>query len=169
VRESRREPAWKFGLLLQGASMLVLLASSRTRYTPLLGVGPLLETTVAVTAVFLAAGSAWVIWEAQRVLGRQFAYQARLIEGHRLITHGPYGWVRNPQYAALFVLGVATAVTWSRWTALPAFLALYAAGTAIRVRCEEKLLREAFGEEFEAYRCRVPALFPRLPRRLSGP
>jgi protein-S-isoprenylcysteine O-methyltransferase Ste14 len=34
-------------------------------------------------------------------------------------------------------------------------------GTAIRIRSEEKLLREAFGEDFEAYQRYVPAVIPR--------
>jgi protein-S-isoprenylcysteine O-methyltransferase Ste14 len=35
-------------------------------------------------------------------------------------------------------------------------------GTIIRVRSEEKLLREAFGEQFENYARKVPALVPGL-------
>jgi protein-S-isoprenylcysteine O-methyltransferase Ste14 len=38
---------------------------------------------------------------------------------------------------------------------------LFAAGTWIRVRAEERLLAGAFGEDFEAYRNHVPAVIPR--------
>jgi protein-S-isoprenylcysteine O-methyltransferase Ste14 len=37
---------------------------------------------------------------------------------------------------------------------------LFVVGTLIRVRVEERLLREAFGSEFEAYARNVPALIP---------
>lgn len=165
VREARREPGWKSGLLLQAGGVGLIVILRRPVGSPWLGLGPLLETVAALVAVVLAAGSAWIIWRAERVLGRQFAYQARLIEGHRLITEGPYRWVRHPMYAVVFILAVATAITWSRWTALPPFVVLYAVGTAVRVRCEDKLLQAAFGAEFEAYRRRVPALIPRLSRQ----
>ena len=41
-------------------------------------------------------------------------------------------------------------------------LVLYFAGTLMRVRAEEELMRSAFGDEWEAYRRRVPALIPWL-------
>ena len=37
---------------------------------------------------------------------------------------------------------------------------LFAVGLVIRVRSEEKLLRAAFGKEFEEYAKRVPAVLP---------
>jgi protein-S-isoprenylcysteine O-methyltransferase Ste14 len=46
--------------------------------------------------------------------------------------------------------------------ALPAALAIFVVGTVIRVRSEEKLLREAFGELYQTYAQRVPAIVPRL-------
>ena len=95
---------------------------------------------------------------AVRTLGKQWAIAARLVEGHKLITEGPYGWVRNPIYTGMLLLATGLAV--SRWIALPAAIALFGMGTVIRVRSEEKLLREAFGEEFEQYTRRVPAVLP---------
>jgi protein-S-isoprenylcysteine O-methyltransferase Ste14 len=37
---------------------------------------------------------------------------------------------------------------------------LFPVGTSIRIRTEERLLREAFGSQFEAYAHNVPALIP---------
>jgi protein-S-isoprenylcysteine O-methyltransferase Ste14 len=70
--------------------------------------------------------------------------------------------VRHPIYAANFGLLLATGLAFSRLG--PLLLASFAfwIGSVIRVRGEERLLREAFGEEYEAYARRVPALFPRL-------
>jgi len=39
---------------------------------------------------------------------------------------------------------------------------VYAVGTVVRVCSEEKLLRGAFGAEFDAYARRVPAVIPFL-------
>ena len=55
---------------------------------------------------------------------------------------------------------VATGLVNSRPLAVLAALPFYAAGTWIRVRGEETLLRAAFGEAFEAYVRRVPAVLP---------
>ena len=50
----------------------------------------------------------------------------------------------------------------SHWAALIGAGLVFAIGTRMRIRSEEKLLREGFGPEFEAYARSVPALVPRL-------
>jgi protein-S-isoprenylcysteine O-methyltransferase Ste14 len=63
-------------------------------------------------------------------------------------------------FGMLIVSGLAV----SRWQALPAAIVVFLFGTAIRIRTEEALLREAFGAKFDEYASRVPAFFPRLTR-----
>jgi len=151
AREIRRGRGWAWGGALHALSIATLWAVPRPEPPGLL---------VSIVAVFLAAASVAVMLACQRTLGRQFAYQARLVEGHRLITTGPYRYVRNPIYAALFGLALATGLVVTRWQAMPLFAVIYAAGTAIRIRSEERLLRAEFGAEFEEYARRVPALIP---------
>jgi protein-S-isoprenylcysteine O-methyltransferase Ste14 len=153
AREMQRGQRWGAGLLLQGLSIGIVWGFRRAG-----GVGPVIGTT----AVILAAASVCFMLAALRALGRQFAYEARLVEDHKLITAGPYRFVRNPMYTGLYGLTLATAMVYSQWIVIPLFTALFAAGTAIRVRSEERLLRGQFGAEFEAYAARVPAVIPDL-------
>jgi protein-S-isoprenylcysteine O-methyltransferase Ste14 len=44
---------------------------------------------------------------------------------------------------------------------LLAAIIVFLLGIEIRIRTEENLLREAFGEKFDEYARRVPALIPR--------
>jgi len=155
ARETRRARGWSWGLALEAVSIGTLWIWQRPEPPGLL---------LSVVAVLLAAASVAVMLACQRTLGRQFAYQARLVEGHRLITTGPYHYVRNPIYTALFGLGLANGLVLSRWLVVPLFTVLYVAGTAIRVQSEERLLRAAFGPEFEDYARRVPAFIP-IPLR----
>ena len=46
------------------------------------------------------------------------------------------------------------------WIALLIALPIFALGMVIRIRTEEKLLRAQFGQEFEEYAKRVPAVLP---------
>ena len=152
AREVRRGGSgWVWGFVLQVLSIAMVWTWRRPEPP-----SPL----VSVVAVLLAAASVAVILAAQRALGRQFAYQARLVEGHRLITAGPYHYVRNPIYTALFGLALATGLVLSRWLVIPIFAVFYVAGTLMRIRIEERLLRAGFGPEFEDYARRVPALIP---------
>jgi protein-S-isoprenylcysteine O-methyltransferase Ste14 len=115
---------------------------------------------LAVCTVLLAAGSVWLVGSAVRTLGKQWALAARLVEGHKLIMTGPYRFVRNPIYTGMLGMLVATGLAMEHWRQLIVAVILFAAGLVIRVRSEEKLLRAAFGEEFDDYAARVPAVIP---------
>jgi protein-S-isoprenylcysteine O-methyltransferase Ste14 len=108
----------------------------------------------------LAVGSVWLVASAVRTLGKQWAFAARLVESHKLITEGPYRFVRNPIYTGMLGMLVATGLAMEHFTALDVAVVLFAVGLVIRVRSEEKLLRAAFGKEFEEYAKRVPAVLP---------
>jgi protein-S-isoprenylcysteine O-methyltransferase Ste14 len=57
---------------------------------------------------------------------------------------------------------LATCVATSYWIAVPFAVAVFIAGTLVRARSEEKLLRETFGGEYDAYARRVRAFIPGL-------
>lgn len=110
--------------------------------------------------IALAVASVWLIASAVSTLGKQWAVAARLVEGHQLITAGPYRFVRNPIYTGMLGMLVATGLAMEHWTALIVAVVLFAVGLVIRVHSEEKLLRAAFGKEFDDYATRVPAVLP---------
>lgn len=108
----------------------------------------------------LAVGSVWMVNSAARRLGKQWALTARVVEGHNLIQDGPYRLVRNPIYTGMLGILIATGMASGQWIALLAAIVIFMIGTYIRVSSEEKILREAFGPEFEAYERKVRALIP---------
>lgn len=110
--------------------------------------------------VGIAAASGWLIESAVRTLGKQWALRARLVEDHKLITEGPYAYIRNPIYTGMLGMLIATGLAMEHWTALIIAIVVFMVGLVIRVRTEEKLLRSAFGEEFEQYAKRVAAVIP---------
>src|SRR5262249_40157002 len=85
--ETRREPVSMLGLVLQGAGFGLAWLIQR----PLPGAGtPLdaLEIARDVLAPVLSLASAWIGVAAVHTLGRQWSLEARLIEGHQLVTQG---------------------------------------------------------------------------------
>ena len=74
-----------------------------------------------------------------------------MTDDHELITTGPYGLVRHPVYLAFLGMLVATALMRGYPVVCLAAVAVFAVGTEIRVRAEERLLSAAFGERFAAY------------------
>lgn len=150
------------GLALQAAGLALIWVFNRTPWEPFAKVPAWFEIVLNLWVLLLMAASVALVYWAIRALGKQWSYRAQLVEGHRLVTEGPYRMVRNPIYSGLLGMLVANGVAWSRWEALVAAIAVYLAGTAIRVRSEEALLRGAFGAEFEEYARRVPAVIPWL-------
>jgi protein-S-isoprenylcysteine O-methyltransferase Ste14 len=84
-------------------------------------------------------------------------------QNHKLVTHGPYRWVRHPLYSVGFVVAVAlTLLTALWWLAagmiLPLLILLW------RTSKEEAWLIETFGDEYRDYMKRTGRFFPKLTR-----
>ena len=92
-------------------------------------------------------------------LGRQFSIQVSLQEGHRLVTDGPYRFIRHPRYLGITLFGLGLALTFRSWAGL--FLAVATLGILLwRIHDEEILLRGAFGDEWDDYVRRSRRLVP---------
>lgn len=88
--------------------------------------------------------------------------------GQSLITHGPFGIVRNPLYCGNFLITIGFALySGALWIVALAF-GLFAFQYHAIVKFEEKLLFQRFGRDFEDYREAVPAWIPRRLPSLSA-
>jgi len=158
---TKRERISSMGIALQMLAFALVWMIQR----PLPAVGArldALEIARDVLAPLLAFGSIAMGLSAVRTLGRQWSYEARLIDGHKLVTEGPYRWVRHPIYTAMFGKLLASNFAFGAWPGLPIAGSIFVVGTLIRIRAEEKLMREAFGAAYEDYARRVPAFLPGL-------
>jgi len=116
---------------------------------------------VGLSVVFLVC-AALLSWTSTRSLGRFLRFEAAVEPDHQLIRSGPYRIVRHPIYASMLCvfLGVGSMTAAPVWFAVA--LLVFLMGTEIRVRVEDRLLAERFGEEFQRYRQRTPAYIPFL-------
>lgn len=155
---------WKSGagFLLQAASYAICFVFARTYFSAIRPMSLLAEQILAGATIVIVFASVWFCYAAAKTLGRHWALVARVIEGHELIATGPYAIVRNPIYLSMLGMYVASALAVTRWPAALIGLVVFFAGTAIRIRTEENLLRANFGARFDDYARRVPAFFPRL-------
>ena len=99
---------------------------------------------ISVPAFFL-----WML--ARHQLGASFAVRA---EAKKLVTHGLYSKIRNPIYVfgGLAFAGVFVALGWYLWAAVFVVINL---AQVFRIRREEQVLTEAFGDEYRAYQART--------------
>jgi protein-S-isoprenylcysteine O-methyltransferase Ste14 len=110
---------------------------------------------VSITLQIL--GLLLVVWARLTFGFRSLHFAANPTQGP-LITAGPYRYIRNPIYAAVWlVTWTAVAVHWSMMNASVAMV--IAIMLVIKILCEERLVRAAY-PEYEAYSRRTARLIP---------
>lgn len=114
---------------------------------------------LAGSAITLA-GLGFAIW-ARLHLGTNWSGQPVIRVRHTLVRTGPYRFVRHPIYTGLLLAFTGTAlVIGAVWAFLILFLLLISFLT--KLRAEEKVLAEEFGESYIQYKKEVGALIPFL-------
>jgi protein-S-isoprenylcysteine O-methyltransferase Ste14 len=111
---------------------------------------------VAVTALGLGVA----VW-ARVKLGRLWSGTAAIKVQHTIVRSGPYGVARHPIYSGILLALLGTAVTRHTLGALLG-LVLLVVGLLLRIRHEEHLLIDHFGDEYRRYQREVPAVVPHL-------
>jgi len=130
--------------------MLVAVAAVLVFRGAILGTGP-------VSISLQAAGIALMLWARITFGLRSFHYAANTTQGG-LVTRGPYRYIRNPIYAAAWlVIWTGVAVHWSPINAMLG--AVVAAMLIVRIACEEQLLRATY-PEYADYARKTARLIP---------
>ncbi len=97
------------------------------------------------------------------VLTLKRSYSSTLVirEDHQLVTHGIYRYVRHPVYTGtlMVLLGMPLVLSSLYGLMVMAILILLFLG---RIRLEERLLTEEFGDAYKAYMGRTKKLVPFL-------
>lgn len=108
----------------------------------------------------------WLFWYSHRTIGQYWVITVQLKEEHRLITHGPYRLIRNPLYTAFFLAYVGTVLALHSWV-LTLMFPLFVGAYVVFAREEERMLEQAFGEEYLAYKRHSGMFLPPVRRRPS--
>lgn len=107
-----------------------------------------------------AIASLWLFWRTHKDLGRNWSVSLEVREKHELITDGVYRYVRHPMYSAFFLWALAQMLLLPNWVAgfsgIVGFGILY----SLRVGREERLMLDAFGEEYRAYMKQTARIVP---------
>jgi len=156
VREDRAN-RWVIAAL----ALLGLLAAFLPAYTDRIGFWTLDGDTLRWLGVVLfTAGSALRLWPVF-VLGHRFSGLVAIQRGHTLVTSGVYGIIRHPSYLGLLVNSLGWGLAFRSGVGV-LLAALLIPPLLARIRAEERLLREEFGAEYDAYRARTSRLIPGL-------
>ncbi|HSB66475.1 MAG TPA: isoprenylcysteine carboxylmethyltransferase family protein [Anaerolineales bacterium] len=115
----------------------------------------------AIGTMILLPSLGLYVW-GLRSLGRNFnassGFGVRLHQGHRLVTSGPYQYIRHPMYLAVILACWGGLLLYLTWTMV--IFAFMMCGLFYRGSKEEEALAQAFGSEWEEYKSKVPGWLP---------
>ena len=148
---------WSFLAALVFLILVILLSRFETGFL-LLRVLPDSSLAGITGIVLTVAGLGFSGW-ARYHLGRFWSSMVEIKVGHQLIRTGPYRIVRNPMYTGILIAftGAVIAIGF-----LFAFIALIVGivSITVKIKAEEEILTEKFGEEYLQYKREVKALIP---------
>ena len=153
-RPEKRDPRWRWGVALEIAGYLTI---GLVHFEPI----RIESWRIALSAGFFAL-ACLLSWTSTRALGSYLRFEAAIDADHQLVRSGPYRVVRHPIYASMLCVFFAIAAIVATPVSIVPGLALFIAGTEVRVRVEERLLAGRFGAEFEEYRRTTAAYVPLL-------
>lgn len=121
-----------------------------------------LSTWARWVGVILLAGAVLVFWRAHADLGLNWSPTLEIREKHELITRGIYGIVRHPMYTSQWLWVLAQPLLLPNWIAGWLNLLIFTIFYLLRVRAEEQLMIEQFGDQYRVYMQKVGSIVPKL-------
>lgn len=97
-----------------------------------------------------------------KALGRMWSVSLQLKQDHQLVTTGIYRRLRHPMYTAFWLMALAQALLLPNWIAGLSGIAGFGFLFFSRVGPEERLMEQAFGDEYRAYAARTKRVIPFL-------
>lgn len=138
-------------------SPLIYLLNPRWMDWSKMGLPESLRWVGVLLGVLCVAGIYWLFSS----IGTGITPTSATREQHRLVTHGPYRWVRHPLYTIGSSLFIAFGMMADNWfiavLGILAFIAM-----AVRTPKEEANLIEKFGDEYREYMKRTGRFFPKF-------
>ena len=112
-----------------------------------------------VGIVLLALGL-WLFYRSHADLGTNWSVTLEIRESHRLVTVGVYERVRHPMYSAFLVYALGQVFVVPNWIAGSSYAVAMLLLVPLRLGPEEKLMRDRFKGEYDAYVARTKRLIP---------
>lgn len=112
--------------------------------------------------VVLMACALFIFWRSHVDLKSNWSPSLEIRSDHTLITNGIYRSLRHPMYASQWVWVFAQLLLLQNWLAGPIGLLVFAPFYFLRVRAEEQLMLDTFGDQYQEYMTQTGGVIPKL-------
>jgi protein-S-isoprenylcysteine O-methyltransferase Ste14 len=120
-----------------------------------------LSVILGWTGALIFVLAIFILWKSHVDLGLNFSPKLQLRKEHSLVTNGIFKKIRHPMYAAHFLWSIAQVLLLQNWIAGWGFLATLLPLYRVRVKEEERMMLDEFGDRYRLYMDRTGRLFPK--------
>ncbi|MCI5072661.1 isoprenylcysteine carboxylmethyltransferase family protein [bacterium] len=115
---------------------------------------------VEIIGILLGLFGVLFRWKSIHYLGQWFTSEVVIQSDHKLVTSGPYRWIRHPGYTGALLFGLTVPLIfnipiymiWSAFILIPAYV--------YRIYVEEIALKSHFSDEYPEYKKKSWKLLP---------
>jgi protein-S-isoprenylcysteine O-methyltransferase Ste14 len=148
---------WSFWLITIGMIAAFYLPPLEYLFVP--AVLPHTVWMQIVGLLVISVGAFLFVW-ARRVLGHFYSGHVSVIEGQPLVQRGPYRIIRHPAYMGYLLISLGISLGFSSLSGFAAVIFILLPSVVYRLRVEDGLLAEHFGEAFKTYANKTKRLIP---------
>jgi protein-S-isoprenylcysteine O-methyltransferase Ste14 len=112
------------------------------------------------TGLALLICGLWLFKRSHDDLGTNWSVSLQVKESHQVIKNGIYKAIRHPMYSSLFLYSSAQIFLLPNWIVGPAGVVTFAILYFGRVKSEEAMMLDKFGDEYRAYMASTKRLIP---------
>jgi len=137
----------------------ILLAFNLPEAVPIFNFTNYISLLFFLGIVLVWAGLLFRYW-AIKTLGKFFSTKLIIQEEHKLITSGPYKYIRHPSYTAVLITFLGFGLSLCNYLSLVVLVITVLIAYIRRIKIEEKILQNQFGKLYEDYKQKSWALIP---------
>lgn len=91
-----------------------------------------------------------------------FTYSVAQVENHEIIQTGLYKYIRHPGYLGQLIIFLGISISISNWCSILAMMLPITLAYLYRIKVEERLMLDQFGENYSDYQHRTKRLLPMI-------
>ncbi|HAA30213.1 MAG TPA: isoprenylcysteine carboxylmethyltransferase family protein [Cyanobacteria bacterium UBA8553] len=110
--------------------------------------------------LILMIGGLTLRYWAAKTMGEFYTRTLQILEGHQIVDRGLYSVIRHPGYLGVLLMSIGAGFAVTNWIAVLIITVTGLVSCAYRLRAEEEMLENSFGEEYKVYVEKTKRLVP---------
>lgn len=119
-----------------------------------------LSISLHILGLVLIVPMLWLFYRSHKDLGKNWSESLEIRNGHQIVDEGLYKYVRHPMYSALWLQAVVQLLLLNNYVAGLSGLFFLGLLFFIRVKKEERMMLQQFGQEYANYMKRTKRIIP---------